>query len=130
MTQMILDVGGQGLAMPESIKGGYVIEPVNLYQDMEMISGRYVREYRGEAWQASHQYGYFNDTDKDRFLAACRKGTRGSILCTVLLQEQNRDYTGTFVVVSYRPPKFMWSADGKPVWADYFVQIREVRPHA
>jgi len=130
MIQMILDVGGQALAMPESIKGGYSIQPVNLYEDVSMISGRYTREYRGEAWQASCQYGYFNDADKDRFIAACRAGMRKSILCTVLLPKTNELYTNQFTVLSYRQPKFMWSTENTPVWGDYFVEIREVNPHA
>ena len=39
-------------------------------------------------------------------------------------------YTNKFIVLDYRPPKFMWSTAGKPLWGDYYVQIREVKPHA
>ena len=130
MIQMILDVGGYALALPESIKDGYSIKPVNLYQDVEMISGRYTREYRGEVWLASHQYGYLSDADKERFLNACENGMGHSILCSVILPKTNELYTNKFIVLDYRPPKFMWSTDGKPLWGDYYVQIREVKPHA
>lgn len=130
MIQMILDVGGQALALPESRNGGYTVDEQPLMQDIEMISGRTTREYRGVVWVASHQYGYLNDADKNRFLAAVKAGLRGSILCSILPQDGGELVTSRFIVTEYRRPKFMWSNEGKPLWGDYYVAIREVSPHA
>lgn len=57
MIQLILDVGGVGLAMPESQKGGYDIQTSPFMEEVQMISGRLTREYRGEVWTFSHRYG-------------------------------------------------------------------------
>lgn len=138
MIQLILDVEGQALALPESQKGGYDIREEPLMEDIQMISGRNTREYRGEVWVITHQTGYLSDADKDRFISACRKGQRQSILCSFLQQGASELQTSKFMVTSYRPPKFMWSRivteDGTektiPVWADYSVSLREVKPHA
>lgn len=137
MTQLILDVGGQGLAMPESQKNGYAVRNEPLYQDVPMISRRITREYRGRVWVISHQYGYLNDTDKERFLLACEAGTKGTIICSFLPPNSNELQTGAFFVTAYREPKFMWSrvvteygeTKDVPVWGDYYVELREVKPH-
>lgn len=138
MTQLILDVGGQALAMPESKKGGYDIQEEELFQDVDMISRRRTREYRGRVWVISHQYGYLNDADMERFILACQAGTSGSILCSFLPQGATELQTALFYVTAYRKPKFMWSRVvteygeevAKPVWGDYYVELREVKPHA
>ena len=138
MTQLILDVGGQALAMPESKKGGYDIREEELFQDVDMISRRRTREYRGRVWVISHQYGYLNDADMERFILACQAGSSGSILCSFLPQGATELQTSLFFVTSYRKPKFMWSRPvtengaeiSKPVWGDYYVELREVKPHA
>ena len=138
MTQLILDVGGQALAMPESKKGGYDIQEEELFQDVDMISKRRTREYRGRVWVISHQYGYLNDADMERFILACQAGSSGSILCSFLPQGATELQTALFYVTAYRKPKFMWSRVvteygeevAKPVWGDYYVELREVKPHA
>ena len=47
MTQLILDTTGYNMILPESIKGGYVVEEQALSVDVEMITGRIVRQLRG-----------------------------------------------------------------------------------
>lgn len=138
MTQLILDVGGQALAMPESKKGGYTCDEPELLQNADMISGRRTREYRGRVWVITHQYGYLNDADMERFILACQAGSSDSILCSFLPQGATELQTALFYVTTYRKPKFMWSRVvteygeevAKPVWGDYYVELREVKPHA
>lgn len=138
MIQLILDVGGYAVAMPESEKGGYTIKEETLSESLQMISGRTVREYRGKVWVASYQYGYFNDADMKRVIAACEKGMKQSITCCVLTHESSELVTSKFIVTSFERPKFMWSrivtgsGEEKPVpmWADFSVSLREVNPHA
>ena len=138
MIQMILDVGGYAVAMPESKNGGYTIKEETLSESIQMISGRTVREYRGKVWVASYQYGYFNDADMKRVVSACEKGMKQSILCSVLTHENADLITTNFIVTSFERPKFMWSRivtesgeeKSVPMWADFSVSLREVKPHA
>ena len=138
MIQMILDVGGYAVAMPESEKGGYTIKEETLSESIQMISGRTVREYRGKVWAVSYQYGYFSGTDMQRVIAACEKGMQQSISCSVLTHENSELVTSNFIVTSFERPKFMWSRivteSGEektvPMWADFSVNLREVKPHA
>lgn len=138
MIQIILDVGGDDVSLPESKNGGYTIKEETLSESLQMISGRTVREYRGKVWVASYQYGYFNDADMKRVVAACEKGMKQSITCCVLTHESSELVTSKFIVTSFERPKFMWSrivtesGEEKPVpmWADFSVSLREVKPHA
>ena len=138
MIQMILDVGGYAVAMPESKNGGYTIKEETLSESIQMISGRTVREYRGKVWVASYQYGYLNDADMKRVVAACEKAMKQSILCSVLTHENADLITTNFIVTSFERPKFMWSRivtesgeeKSVPMWADFSVSLREVKPHA
>ena len=138
MIQLILDVGGYAVVMPESEKGGYTIKEETLSESIQMISGRTVREYRGKVWVASYQYGYFSVNDMQRVIAACEKGMQQSILCSVLAHGNSDLITTNFIVTSFERPKFMWSRivtesgeeKSVPMWADFSVSLREVKPHA
>ena len=133
MTQLVLDVGGYAIALPESQKQGYTVDEETLSQDLIMIPGNMVKEIRGDVWVITYQYGYFNDTDKDRVIAACKKGKKEPILCTFLIPESNKTITSTFFVTSFTRPRFMWSRNAKgetvPMWGDFNVSLREVDPH-
>ena len=138
MIQLILDVDGTAISMPESKNGGYTIREETLSESLQMISGRTIREYRGKVWVASYQYGYFNESDMKRVVSACEKGMKQSITCCVLTHESSELVTSKFIVTSFERPKFMWSrivteiGEEKPVpmWADFSVTLREVKPHA
>lgn len=126
MTQLILD----GIALPESVKGGYAAVKEPLSRNVEMVSGRMVREMRGNVWRISYQYGYFSDELKNQILAACERGKKQPITCGFLPQESPGELTySEFFVTSVTRPKFMWSANSKPMWGDFSVELREVRPH-
>ena len=137
MTQLVLDVAGQGLALPESIKGTYTVDEEELSQSLVMIAGNMVKELNGKVWVITYQHGYFNTADKDRFIAACKKGSAQPIICTFLVPDTNQTLQSEFFVTSYTRPKFMWSRsvqDGEsttvePLWGDFSVELREVDPH-
>lgn len=143
MTQLILDTDGYNIVLPESIQGGYTVERKPLSVDVEMISGRMVRELRGNVWVISYQYGYFNDDMKEKVIAACEKGKRNPIVCGFLPPDQvDLMLYSSFFVTDFKRPKFMWSRNVSkptedpnimvttptPVWADFSVTLREVRP--
>ncbi len=126
MIQLILD----GIEMPESRNGGYTASKTPLSVDVEMISGRLVRELRGTVWTISYQYGYFTPDTMHRIISACEKGRREAITCGFLIQESEEEALtySEFLVVNFKRPQFMWSKDGKPLWADFSMELREVNP--
>jgi hypothetical protein len=132
MTQLIID----NMVLPESLDNGYTVERESLHVDVEMISGRIVREVRGWVWRISYQYGYFSDEDKNKLIRICEKGMRQPITCNFLEQEYSGQLKQSqFIVTSFKRPRFVWrktGADGKavPVWLDFSVELREVSAHA
>lgn len=134
MTQLILDVDGSAVSLPESKKGGYRARKEPLSQDVQMISGRLVRELRGNVWKIAYQYGYLDDATKNLVLAACEKGRGQAIRCGFLPPDSAEALTySDFFVTSFTYPKFMWSrGTGEspvPMWADFSVELREVKPN-
>lgn len=110
-----------------------MVDEEALSRDLVMIPGNMVKELRGDVWVIEYQYGYFNATDKDRVIAACKKGRREPIICTFLVPDGNQTLTSTFFVTAYTRPRFYWSRDDKgatvPVWGGFTVSLREVDPH-
>lgn len=133
MTQLVLDVEGAAVILPESIKGAYKAYEEDLGKELVMVPGNMVKEIRGAVWRVEYQYGYFTDEEKDRVIAACRKGRRQPISCTFLPPEGSEMITADFFVTSFTPPKFMWSREAGesavPLWADFALELREVEPH-
>lgn len=125
MTQLIID----NFALPESIKGGYRAWEEDLTVELVMLAGNMVKELRGTVWRISYQYGYFNEADKARVIAACQKGRREPVVCTFLPPGSDETITSEFFVTSFQSPKFMWSRDERPLWGDFAVELREVTPH-
>lgn len=133
MTQLILDTGGESLILPESRKGGYRAELAPLSEDVEMISGRLVRELRGNVWKIAYEYGYFRDEMKNRVIAVCRKGRRTPIRCSFLPPESDGALQSSlFWVMTFTEPKFFWGRRGQgaavPLWGDFSLTLREVKP--
>ena len=134
--QLILDVGGEAIELPESRKGGYNAYREELSQQIQMISGRLVKEVRGTVWRVAYQYGYFDDATAQKIIAACEKGRKIPIICSFLPQDSEDMLTSSFFVISFTRPKFMWSRIAEengeektvPMWADFSVELREVKP--
>ena len=129
MTQLILDTEGVNLQLPESKKGGYTVTKQPLSNSVQMISGRTVREVRGNVWIVEYQYGYLSKEQMLNFLIACDKGIREPIECSFLPQESSAELTSeSFFVEEYTRPKFMWSRSGEPLWGDFSVKLKGVYP--
>ena len=133
MEQLILDIDGYAVSLPESQKGGYTVDEETLTQDLVMIPGNMVKEIRGDVWVIGYQYGYFTDEMKDRVINACKKGRKEPILCQFLSPDGNTTMVSSFFVTSFTRPKFMWSRDKNgtavPMWGDFSLSLREVDPH-
>ena len=137
MTQLILDTNGTPVYLPESRKGGYTAEKRPLSVDVEMVTGRMVRELRGSVWVITYQYGYFTDEEKNKVIAACQKGQQQNIQCAFLAPTSGGALSySSFLVTSFTYPKFMWSkrtsmeedAEIVPMWGDFSMELREVKP--
>lgn len=133
MTQLILDTAGDAVVLPECQEQQYTASLVPLSEDVEMVTGRLVRELRGNVWQITYQYGYFRDEMKKRVIAACRKGLGTPIRCSFLPPESDGELLSSiFWVMTFNEPKFFWSryVNGTPVpmWGDFSLTLREVEP--
>lgn len=133
MVQLILDTGEYNITLPESKHGGYTITKQPLSVDVEMITGRMVRELRGNVWTITYQYGYFSDYEKNRLIAAIEKGRREPINCGFLPPNSAEELLySDFLVTDFTYPTFYWSReDGEevhPIWGNFSVSLREVRP--
>lgn len=134
MTQLVLDTSADnGVILPESRKGGYFAQMVPLSVDVEMVTGRLVRELRGQVWQIEYQYGYFTEEMKNRVISACRNGQRTPIECLFLPPNSRQLQSGRFWVTKFTYPKFYWSrpepgGDSVPLWGDFSLALREVKP--
>lgn len=133
MIQLILDVSGENIPLPESKKGGYKCYKEDLGEEIQMINGRIVKEIRGSVWRIAYQYGYFNDTTRKKLMKICERGRKEPITCSFLPQESdNALTTSSFFITAFTRPKFMWSSnrDGTPkaMWGDFSVELREVQP--
>ena len=135
ITQLILDADGAAVVLPESRKGGYTAEFSPLSVDVEMISGRLVRELRGSVWKIGYQYGYFSDEMKNRVIAACERGKRAPITCGFLPPDSKGALSySRFWVTAFNYPKFYWGRNDHgtlvPLWGDFSLTLREVKPSA
>lgn len=133
ITQLILDADGDAVALPESRLGGYAAARTTLDEDVEMISGRLVRELRGNVWTLGYQYSGFPDTLKNRVIAACEKGKRGPVTCRFLTPDGGSEMEySRFFVTKFTYPKFYWGKNDRgtliPLWGDFSMTLREVRP--
>ena len=138
MTQLVLD----GIALPEAIKDTYKAYKDDLGVELQMISGRTVKEVRDSVWRISYSGGYFDPDTKNALLAACEKGKREPIRCGFLRAEEDSENLiyGDFWVKSYKRPKFAWSTTEqvgevgnvqtvvRPLWVGFAVELRGVRP--
>lgn len=137
MTQLILDSNGSAVVLPESQKRGYTAKKMPLSQDVQMITGRVVRELKGNAWVITYQYGFLDTELKNAIIAACEKGKNEPITCGFLPPTSEGELIySEFWVEDFSYPVFMWSRlknfDGieasVPMWADFSLTLREVKP--
>ena len=133
MTQLILDVGGENLVMPESRKGGYRAYLDPGFEDVEMSNRRLVRELSGDVWNAEYQYNYFKPVMKSRVIAVCRKGQRHPLICEILPPESDGErIVSRFWVMKFTEPEFYWSKNEygvlSPLWGKFSLTLREVEP--
>ena len=125
MNQLVLDTTGTPVTLPESQKGGYIAELKPLSVDVEMVTGRIVRELRGNVWVLRYQYGYFTDQMRNSVLSACEKGRGQAITCLFLPPHSEQMITSKFMITDGEPIETLVPV---PMWGDFSVELREVKP--
>ena len=82
--------------------------------------------------------GFFDDDTKNKLLSVCRKGKGQAITCGFLPPNSSGTLLySNFLVMAFTYPKFMWSQmlpgengdTARPLWGDFSLELREVRPH-
>lgn len=130
MTQLILGEGTDTLTLPEARQGNYTCENVLLGTDIEMASGRMVREYRGRYWRITYQYTYLSTAHKELLMELCQAGQSEPMSATFLVPDSDELETSTFLVTEFQAPQFIWGRpNGEALWGNYKVVLREVDPH-
>lgn len=130
MTQLILGNEASTLTLPEARNGNYICENVLLGTDIEMASGRMVREYRGRYWQITYQYTYLRTAHKELLMELCQAGQTEPIPARFLIPDTDEMVSSTFLVTEFQAPQFIWGrTDEEALWGNYKVVLREVEPH-
>ena len=123
MTQLIVN----GIYLPETSKDKYQCYPGELSVNVEMISGRTVREVRGHVQMITWSYDYMGN-DLWRQLAAVLRGNT-SVPVGYLPDDSDTMVSGTFLVDSITQPTFAFSKGGVGLWHNVGFTLREVKPH-
>lgn len=123
MTQLIIN----GILLPETSRDKYQCYPGELSVNVEMISGRTVREVRGHVQYIVWSYDYMGN-ELWRQLAQVLRGNT-SLTVAYLPDDGDELVSGEFLVESITQPTFAFSRGGVGLWHNVGFTLREVRPH-
>ena len=123
MQQLIID----GVYLPEVRRGQYKCYESVLTQDLEMISGRMVKEYRGKVQIIEYTADYIPNTLLRQIMAVLRG--EQSFTVSYLPDDSNSMVTSTFLTTSITPPVFEFDRFGNAYWNGLAFTLREVYPH-
>jgi len=123
LIQLILN----DIVLPETGKSKYRCYSSELGEEIDMISGRRVREIRGTVQRIEWSYGWLKLDFGSEVLKVLRSGK--PINVSYLPDDSLELQTGEFWAESIDPPKFAFSVDGEPFWHDLGFKLREVKPH-
>ena len=116
-----------GILLPQSSHDRYACWEEDLSVQVDMISGRRVKEIRGTVQMISWSYDYMGDELWRELQAVLRSGT--SFQVAYLPDDGDELRTGIFLTASLTPPTFGFSVNGKALWHNVAFTLREVRPH-
>lgn len=123
MIQLIIG----GVVLPETSGNKYRCYPSTMAQEVDMISGRRVREIRGSVQMVEWSYDYMTDDLYRQVLGVLRSD--GPITVAYLPDNGTELVTGQFWVQSIAQPTFAFSKGMKPFWHNVGFTLREVKPH-
>lgn len=123
MTQLIIN----GILLPETSRDKYQCYPGELSVNVEMISGRTVREVRGHVQYIVWSYDYMGNELWRQLAQVLRSNT--SITVAYLPDDGDELVSGEFLVESITQPTFAFSRGGVGLWHNVGFTLQEVRPH-
>lgn len=123
MKQLIIN----GILLPETSRDKYQCYPGELSVNVEMISGRMVREVRGHVQYIVWSYDYMGN-ELWRQLAQVLR-SNASFTVAYLPDDGDELVSGEFLVESITQPTFAFSRGGVGLWHNVGFTLREVRPH-
>lgn len=123
MVQLILN----GTNLPETTRGKYKCYEDILSVNLEMASGRMVREVRGKVYKIEYSYDYMGSVLLNELLAILRSSR--PITVQYLADDAEELATGTFWCTGITNPMFAFSRNGTPYWHNVGFVLREVEPH-
>ena len=123
MTQLIIN----GILLPETSRDKYQCYPGELSVNVEMISGRTVREVRGHVQYIVWSYDYMGNELWRQLAQVLRSNT--SLTVAYLPDDGDDLVSGEFLVESITQPTFAFSRGGVGLWHNVGFTLREVRPH-
>lgn len=123
MTQLIVN----GIYLPESTKDKYQCWSEELSVNVEMISGRMVREIRGHVQKITWSYDYMGNDLWRRLYAVLRGGAAFPVV--YLPDDGDSMRSSTFLTESITQPTYAFSHSGVGLWHNVGFTLREVRPH-
>lgn len=124
MTQLIVG----GVVLPQTSNDKYQSYPDELATQVDMISGRRVKEVRGRVQKIVYTYDTLETETWRQLKAILRSGTSFSV--QYLPDDSDTMESSMFLVESLTPPKFGFARNGRGVWHDIAFTLREVKPHA
>lgn len=123
MTQLIIN----GIYLPETSHDRYSCYPEELGTQVDMISGRRVKEIRGNVQRISYEYDRMSDSLWRQLSAVLRAGNSFSV--TYLPDDNSAMVTSVFLCDSLTSPTFAFSRYGEAMWHNVAFSLREVKPH-
>lgn len=123
MTQLIID----GLVLPETNHDNYSCYPALLSQEIEMISGRIVREVRGMVQMISYSYDFMGNDTLRALNRVIRSGKAFPV--TYLPDDSDEMRSGVFITREQSNPTFFFAHGDQPYWRNVSFLLREVEPH-
>ena len=124
LQQLIID----GIYLPEVKTGKYRAYEAPLTQELEMISGKMVKEYRGVVWIIEYEADYLTNAELRPLLNVLRGASSFNV--TFLPDNASGMESGTFITTGITDPAFRFDRYGEAYWDGLSFTLREVAPHA
>ena len=116
-----------GIDLPQTDYNRYQCYPVELGQQIDMISGRRVTEVRGHVQRIVYSYDYWPESLWVPISQILRSGSSFSV--SYLADDNATLQTGQFLTESLTNPTFAFGQHGVAYWHNIAFTLREVSPH-
>lgn len=116
-----------GIDLPQTDYNRYQCYPVELGQQIDMISGRRVTEVRGHVQRIIYSFDYWPESLWVPVSAILRSGNPFTVL--YLPDDSASLVSSTFMTESLTNPTFAFGQHGQAYWHNIAFTLREVAPH-